>query len=119
MDNFDFSLYQNIGTSGADYIKKYKLTLPPRIYHVISDYHFASFDDFYKQLAILLDSYTSQYLFPGDICFFYPSLQNPKASRPTTCHFSAAKIVKGESYYTYRPLLENITRGMSIQFPGH
>ena len=119
MDDFDFSLYQEIGILGADYVKKYNITLPLRIYNTIRNIRFISFDVFFEQLTILLNSHTSQYLFSGNICFFYPGIRNPKASYPTTCHFSGAKIAKGESYLYYRPILENITRGKSIQSNKH
>ncbi len=111
MDDFDFSLYQDIGTPGKDYIKKYDIVLPPRIYNAIKNINFTNSDDFYGYLTNLLDRHTSQSLFPGDICFFHPNLRNPKASRLTICCLSGAEIDKGESYCTYRPLLENITRG--------
>lgn len=112
MDNFDIELqYQSNGYLGSYYVLQYDIVLPMRIYNLIKDRIFSNFDSFYNYLNILLDNHTSKYLFNGDVVFFYPGIKEQKASTSIHCHISGAPIAINEFYYTYRPLIDNLTRG--------
>lgn len=114
MEDFNFSEYlENSTTSypGSYYVENYDITIPLRLYNYAKDKKFKNLDDFYQYLTILFENYTSRYLFPGDLVCFYPSIRESKASKPISCHISGAKIVENELYYSYRPLLDNLTSG--------
>lgn len=91
-------------------MKLYQNDIPVRIKNIIKSKNFASLEQFYSTLNNILLEHTSQYLFNGDICFFYPYIHAQKAIKSTLCHISGVKIVENEYYYTYRPLLENLTQ---------
>lgn len=97
--------------TGAYYVNLYNETLPIRIYNHIKDMKFNDAINFYKYVQEILNKCTSLYLFQGDIVYFYPSIHQQKALSPTSCFVSGAPIASGEYYYTYRPLLENISSG--------
>lgn len=120
MDLFEFyeSEENNFTQTGSYYIQKLGIHLPTRIYNEINDLRFKDERSFYEQLEFILNSHTSTYLFNGDICFFYPSIRDQIASKPITCQISGAPIVTGELYYTYRPLLDNLTTGKVYTISG-
>lgn len=68
-----------------------------------------------KEIAYKLESVyyenTSIYTFPNDIVLFYPSIKEYRASNNIICHVTGSEIRKGSYYYSYRPLLENISDG--------
>lgn len=111
----DLIFYNNNDSShlGEHYLKLVANEIgdiPIRIQNIIKNESFHSLEDFYKTLYLLIEEHTSTYLFPHDICFFYPSAHYVQATQPIICQISGASIVKGEYYYTYRPLLENTTQ---------
>lgn len=112
MEPFDFELYDKTDSeyTGAYYVEFYQVTLPIRIYNHIKDMKFKDGITFYNYIEEVLDKHTSFSLFPGDICFFYPSIHLQKSSSSITCFVSGAPIISGEFYYTYRPLLDNISQ---------
>lgn len=90
------------------YLEKLEYDIPTRIKNILKEETFYSEKDFYKKLEETILEHTSFYLFPGDLCSFYPKFVETKATKYFTCYLSGAPIVPGESYYTYRPLIQNL-----------
>lgn len=113
MNNFlddDIEIFTgNSQPNGIEYLKKSDITLPLRIKNKIKEKSFTSELEFYQYVQELINKNTSYYLFPNDICFFYPKIVESKSTKNNICHLSGAPINIGESYYTFRPILENLT----------
>ena len=60
--------------------------------------------------TIYIDS-TSTLYFPNDICCFYPKITEQKAKTIKTCDISGSIIMPNSTYYSYRPMLDNLTTG--------
>lgn len=60
--------------------------------------------------TIYIDS-TSTLYFPNDLCCFYPKITEQKAKTIKTCDISGSIIMPNSSYYSYRPMLDNLTTG--------
>lgn len=121
MDNFEYDLFEQASFNtftGEYFIKLYEIKLPIRVYNSIKDLKFNSVDHFYNHLTSFVENHTSRYLFPGEICYFYPAIHEQKALKEITCQISGAKIVENELYYTYRPLIDNITSGKVYTIQG-
>lgn len=103
--NFETTTHPN----GEDYLKMLDIELPIRITNIIKTEIFYSKEEFYNFIEDLLDKYTSHFLFPNHYCSFYPSLEEYTSTRDTICHLSGAPIKPNETYYVYRPLLEDLT----------
>jgi len=54
---------------------------------------------------------TSTLYFPNDICCFYPKITEQKSKNIRTCDISGAIIMPNSRYYSYRPMLDNLTTG--------
>lgn len=68
-------------------------------------------------LAYLDEEYqrnTSEFYFPGDICCFYPKVVESRAINFRTCDISGAVIPPGGIYLSYRPLIDNLTKGKTF-----
>lgn len=59
---------------------------------------------------VYIDS-TSTLYFPNDICCFYPKIIEQKSKTVRTCDISGSIIMPNSTYYSYRPMLDNLTTG--------
>lgn len=107
MEDLDIFTKTNL-VNGSEYLKKVDFEIPIRIKNIIKNEQFLSEKNFYERLESLIYAHTSFYLFPNNLCYFYPKTLEHKASKELTCHLSGAIIKPGEEYYCYRPLLENL-----------
>jgi len=107
-DDFIFECYE---PNGEIYLTDIEFEIPLRIKNILKKIYFKDEIDFYKELDKIFLKYTSYYLFPNDIIFFYPKIQEHIAKKEFTCCLSGAPIKPGELYHCYRPLLENISTG--------
>lgn len=82
--------------------------LPVRIANILKEKHFSSEDEFYQYYEKLLLSYTSFYLFHGQLIDFYPIIKERTATKDFSCHLSGVKIKQGSPYITYHPFVENL-----------
>lgn len=96
--------------NGEQYLKTIDFNVPLRIQNELKNKHFKSELDFYKCLEERINLNKSFYLFPSNICFFYPSTTSHIASKEYSCMISGIRINRGERYCCYRPLLENYTK---------
>lgn len=85
-----------------------EITLPKRLINKILDKKFYSELNLYKYIEELILEYTSNFLFPNHYIAFYPQVKEFKASKDTICNLSGAVIKKGEIYYCYHPLIEDL-----------
>lgn len=97
--------------NGSFYLKQAQIDLPLRIYNMIKEENYSSEEEFYNELRKIILEHTSYYLFPNTLCSFYPKVVEQKASKELTCFLSGAAIKPNESYYRYRPILENLETG--------
>ena len=102
-------MFDEIKPNGRYYLDNIDFEIPIRIQNKLKNEYFKNELDFYKKLEELTIKHTSYYLFPNNVCCFYPKVTEQIASKEYTCQISAAKIKKGENYYCYRPILENLT----------
>lgn len=54
---------------------------------------------------------TSILYFPNDLCCFYPKITEQKAKTIRICDISGSIIMPNSTYYSYRPMLDNLTTG--------
>lgn len=102
-------MFSEIKPNGKYYLDNIDFEIPIRIQNKLKNEYFKNELDFYKKLEELTIKHTSYYLFPNNVCCFYPKVTEQIASKEYTCQISGAKIKKGENYYCYRPILENLT----------
>lgn len=102
-------IYDDFKPNGQNYLNSIDFEIPIRIQNKLKNEYFKSELDFYKKLEELTIKHTSYYLFPNNICYFYPKLTEQIALKEYTCQISSAKIKKNEYYYRYRPMIENCT----------
>lgn len=67
--------------------------------------------EIYNRVIEAEQEVTSNVLFPGDLVFLYPCIEERHAKDYITCDFSAGIIYPGSLYLSYRPLIENISTG--------
>lgn len=85
-----------------------EITLPRRLVNRILDKKFYNELKLYKYIEKLILEHTSNFLFPNHYIAFYPQVEEHKASKDTICNLSGSVIKKGEKYYCYHPLIENL-----------
>lgn len=100
--------YSNNDKLGTEYLAKMEIDLPPRIFNILKESNASTEEQFFKELEEIIFEHTSYYLFPNELCSFYPKVIEHKATKNFTCFLSGAEIVPGESYYRYRPIIENL-----------
>ena len=88
-----------------------EVDLPIRLLNILKSSHFNSVESFYQAVEWLTMQYTSRYLFPNQLVYFYPQVQQKMARRDLVCHLSGASIKKGSFYYAYHPFIENLETG--------
>lgn len=86
-----------------------EITLPKRLINKILDKQFYSELNLCKYIEELVLEHTSNFLFPNHYIAFYPQVEEFKASKDTICNLSGAVIRKGETYYCYHPLIEDLS----------
>lgn len=106
----DFNFFENNQPNGCEFLKIIGFEIPVRFKNILNNEYFKNEAEFYRRLEELINIHTSYYLFPNDICFFYPKVEESVATKEFTCYLSGAIIKPGEQYYCYRPLLENISQ---------
>lgn len=63
----------------------------------------------YYQIELICQEFESQFLFPGHTVILYPKVTEHVARKRLEMHLGPFFIEAGETYYMYRPLLEDIT----------
>lgn len=76
---------------------------------VLNDNLGKSIEEIITKLEDVFLSKRSDYTFPDDIVLFYPAIKECRAASDIICDVTGAEIKKGNFYYSYRPLLENIS----------
>jgi len=110
MEKF-FEIFESNKPNGEEYLYLVDSDLPIRIKNITKGKFFSSEIEFYRFLEKLLYEYTSYYLFPNNYVAFYPYLEQCHSKKETTCNISGTQIKKGNLYYYYRPLIENLSTG--------
>ena len=88
-----------------------EVDLPVRIKNILISDKFYNEESFFKAVDKLVLEHTSNYLFPNSLISFYPQVREYNASRDLVCNLSGARIKKGSLYYTYHPLIEDLSTG--------
>lgn len=91
------------------FLENNEITLPKRLVNRILDKKFYNELKLYKYIEELILEHTSNFLFPNHYIAFYPQVKEFKASKDTICNLSGAVIKKGEMYYCYHPLIEDLS----------
>lgn len=106
--NIDDITFESPKANGQYYLNNIDFYIPTRIKNMLKDKYFKDEISFYKKLEELIVKHTSYYLFPNDICFFYPKTTDQIASKEFICDISGSRIKRNENYYRFRPILENL-----------
>lgn len=105
----EFEIFTNRPSSnGEEYLEKNQIELPTRIINIVKQQYFSSELEFYRFLDEIVNEHTSHFLFPNHLCSFYSKVNEYIASCDTICYLTGAPIRTGESYYVYRPLLQDL-----------
>jgi len=124
VDNITAYTLQDITLEKNEKLKKELLNLRTEILlrlpqnritkNIIMENHESSIEEIATEVEHAYTEHTSTLYFPGDICCFYPRIQETKAKNLRTCDISGCQIFPGTHYYSYRPLIDNLTSGKTF-----
>ena len=92
-----------------DFLSKYKGGVLRLVRRILLEKPNLSNNELEEIIDYELLKCTSQYFFPGNICFFYPKFFEKRARKKYVCDISGSIIQQGSFYLSYRPSIDNIT----------
>jgi len=106
---FDNETVSDIGLSQSHKEMLSKLSFNRFNKRIISENLNLSIQEITDLIEIETLKHTSNWYFPGSICYFYPSLIERRAQKNYICDVTGECIRRGSFYLSYRPFIDNIT----------